>query len=152
MTKTYETKISKGKTIKLNLLPAISTGIPVARRLFNIVAPIVGGTLDGIKHDDFIHGAPKTFSELALTLCNQLGEADVSSLIFTLLEGMEVDGKKVDLDEYFSANYDEMIEILEVALKENFSSFFTGSGMKQRFLQAVGMILEAPTKIRSSEE
>jgi len=145
-------QISSGKNVRIVLLPAITKGIPVARRLLNIIAPTVGGTLDGLKHDDFIHGAPKTFSDLSLVVCQQLEKAEVGNLIFTLLENMEVDGKTVNLDDYFMANYGEMIEILEVALKENFESFFTGNGMKQRFLKVVGMIQSGQTVEQSSDE
>lgn len=151
-TKCKETKLQNGKTIKIVILPAITKGIPVARRLLNIVAPVVGGTLDGLKHDEIIHGAPKTFTELSLTVCRQLEEAEVGNLIYTVLENMEVDGERIDLDDYFSANYGEMVEILEFALKENFESFFTGNGMKQRFLKVVGMIQQGHTEEQSSEE
>lgn len=147
-----EKKISTGKTIKIALLPAITKGIPVARRLLNLIAPVVGGTLDGLKHDDIIHGVPKTFSEMSLVVCQQLDQIDASSLVFTLLENMEVDGKAINLDDYFSANYGEMMEVLEFALKENFESFFTGNGMKQRFLKVVGMIQAGHTEEQFSDE
>lgn len=147
-----ETQLQNGKTIKIILLPAITKGIPVARRLLNLIAPVVGGTLDGLKHDEIIHGAPKTFTELSLTVCQQLEQVDAASLVFTLLENMEVDGSKIDLDDYFSANYGEMVEVLEFALKENFESFFTGNGMKQRFLKVVGMIQQGQTEEQSSDE
>lgn len=151
-TKYSETKLSNNKQISIRLLPAITQGIPVARRLLNVIAPVVGGTLDGLKHDDIIHGAPKTFSELSLVICQQLEKADASNLVFTLLDGMEVEGQAIDLDEYFSANYGEMMEVLEFALRENFESFFTGNGMKQRFLKVVAMIQQGHTEEMSSKE
>lgn len=147
-----ETRLSNKKQIKIRLLPAITQGIPVARRLINLIAPVVGGTLDGLKHDEIIHGAPKTFSELSLVVCQQLEKVDASNLVFTLLDGMEVEGEAIDLDEYFSANYGEMMEVLEFALRENFESFFTGNGMKQRFLKVVAMIQQGHTEELSSEE
>lgn len=148
----YSDTTVNGKNIRIKLLPALTVGIPTARRLLNIVAPAVGGTLDGLRHDDFIHGAPKTFSEMALVVCKQLEEAEVHQIIFTLLEHMEVDNKVVNLDEYFMANYGEMIEILEFALRENFQSFFTGNGMKERFHKVVGMIMSGQTQEESSQE
>ena len=151
-TKYSETKLSNNKKISIRLLPAITQGIPVARRLLNVIAPVVGGTLDGLKHDEIIHGAPKTFSELSLVICQQLEKADASNLVFTLLDGMEVEGQAIDLDEYFSANYGEMMEVLEFALRENFESFFTGNGMKQRFLKVVAMIQQGHTEEMSSKE
>lgn len=147
----YAETTIKNKKIKLELLPAISVGVPVARRLLNIVAPAIGGTLDGLKHDDILHGVPKTFTEVSIVICQQLEKAEVNNLIFTLLNSLEVDGKDVDLDEYFTANYGEMVEILEFALKENFQSFFTGNGMKQRFHKVIGMLMSGQTEEESSQ-
>ena len=140
------TTLANGKKVKVKLLPAISEGIPVARRLLNIVAPAVGGALDGMRHDDVLHGVPKTFTELSLVLCSQLDKAEIANIIVTLLDQLEVDNKDVDLDDYFTANYGEMVEILEFSLKENFQSFFTQSGMKQRFNKVIGMILASQTE------
>ncbi|QHZ59738.1 tail assembly chaperone [Alteromonas phage vB_AmeM_PT11-V22] len=148
----YSDTTVNGKSIRIKLLPALTVGIPTARRLLNIIAPAVGGTLDGLRHDDFIHGAPKTFSEMALVVCKQLEEAEVHQIMFTLLEHMEVNNKVVNLDEYFMGNYGEMIEILEFALRENFQSFFTGNGMKERFHKVVGMIMSGQTQEESSQE
>lgn len=149
---TKDFKTSTGKNVRIILLPAISKGIPIARRLLSVVAPAVGGTLDGLRHDDLIHGVPKTFSELSLVVCQQLENVEIGNVVYTILEGMEVEGKAVDLDKYFTANYGEMVEILEFALKENFQSFFTGNGMKQRFQKVVGMIMSGQTEQESSEE
>lgn len=149
MAKYADKKLSNGKKVRVKLLPAVSVGIPVARRLMDIIAPVVGGSLDGMKHDDFIHGAPRTFTEMAMTVCKQLEKAEVGSLVFTLLEGLEVDNTDVDLDEYFTANYGEMVEILEFALKENFQSFFTGDAIKQRFLKMVQMVASNPIESES---
>jgi len=149
--KTADTQIN-GKKFRIHLLPAITKGIPIARRLLNVIAPAVGGTLDGMRHDDLIHGVPKTFTEMSLVVCQQLEKAEVHNLIFELLKNLEVDDKQVDLDEYFAANYGEMVEVLEFALRENFQSFFTGNGMKQRFQKVVGMIMSGQTEQESSEE
>lgn len=148
----YSDTTVNGKNIRIKLLPALTVGIPTARRLLNIIAPAVGGTLDGLRHDDFIHGVPKTFSDMSLVVCQQLENAEVHQIIFTVLEHMEVDNKVVNLDEYFMGNYGEMIEILEFALKENFQSFFTGNGMKERFHKVVGMIMSGQTQEESSQE
>lgn len=128
------------KKFNIKLLKA-SHGIAVAKKLANVIIPALGGGLDGYTHDEFIHGAPKTFSDLSLVLCNQIDKIGVENLIVTLLEGLEVEGRTVDLDEYFMANYGELIAVLEFALKENFASFFTQSGMKARLMKGVQMLL-----------
>lgn len=150
-TKYAKTELSNGKSIQVKLLPAISKGLPVARRLLDVVAPAIGGTLDGLKHDELLHGVPKTFTELSLVVCQQLEKAEIGSLSYTLLEGLQVDNEEVDLDDYFTANYNEFVEILEFSLKENFKSFFTGNGMKQRFQKVVGMIASGHTEDQSQQ-
>ena len=124
------------KKVSIRVLP-MTQGITVAKKLLAVIAPAVGGAFDGMRHDDYIHGAPKSFSNLALLLCEQIDKIEIEKLIAALLFNIEVDGQEVILDEYFSANYGELIEILEFALKENFSTFFTASGIKARLLGTI---------------
>lgn len=142
-----EKTLESGKKVGIKILRT-TAGIAVAKRLMNVVAPAVGGAADGMRHDDFVHGAPKSFTHLALTLCEQLDKVQIENLITVLLEDMTIDGKEVDYEEYFAANYGELIEILEFSLRENFNTFFTGKGIKARFLKTIqGMILgETPVE------
>lgn len=136
-----EKKLESGKTVSIKLLRT-TIGIAVAKKLLNLVAPAVGGAADGMRHDDFVHGAPKSFTHLALTLCDQLDKVQIESIITVLLEDMYIDGNEINYDEYFMANYGELIEILEFALRENFNTFFTGKGIKARFLKTIqGMLI-----------
>lgn len=130
-----KTKLSNGTSISIKVL-RMSQGISVGKKLLNVIAPSVGGALDGLKHDDYIHGAPKSFSNLALMLCDQIEKVQVEDLIMTLLADMLVDDNEIDPDDYFAANYAELVEVLEFALKENFSSLFTGEGIKARLMKA----------------
>lgn len=142
-----EKTLESGKKVGIKILRT-TAGIAVAKRLMNVVAPAVGGAADGMRHDDFVHGAPKSFTHLALTLCEQLDKVQIENLITVLLEDLTIDGKEVDYEEYFAANYGELIEILEFSLRENFNTFFTGKGIKARFLKTIqGMILgETPVE------
>jgi ribosomal protein S18 acetylase RimI-like enzyme len=126
--------------VSIKLLP-MSTGIKVAKELIGLIAPAIGSAVDGVRHDDLIHGAPRSFSDLALVLVGQLDKVDVENLIELLLAGMLVNGNEVDLDDHFSANYHELLEIMEFALKENFQTFFIGKGMKARLITAVQTLM-----------
>ena len=136
--------LENGKKIQIKVLRA-TAGIAVAKKLMNVIAPALGGAADGMRHDDLIHGAPTSFTHLALTLCDQIDKVQIEDLISVLLEDMTVDGKDIEFDDYFAANYGELIEILEFSLRENFATFFTGKGMKARFLKVVqGLIVGEP--------
>ena len=60
------TKISSGKKVTVRVL-RMTEGISVAKKLMNVIAPAIGGAADGMRHDDLIHGAPRSFTDLALT-------------------------------------------------------------------------------------
>lgn len=138
------TTLSNGKKVSVKIL-RMTAGLAVAKKLMNVIAPAIGGTVDGLRHDDYIHGAPTSFTHLALTLCGQIDKLQIEDLIVVLLDEMTVDGKAVDIDEYFAANYGELVEILEFSLKENFSSFFTGKGIKARLIKTVQTLLSEST-------
>lgn len=131
-----EITLENGKKVQIKVLKT-TAGIAVAKKLLNLVAPALGGAADGMRHDDFVHGAPKSFTHLALTLCDQIDKVQIENILLVLLEDLTVDGKDVDFDEYFAANYGELVEILEFSLRENFSTFFTGKGMKARLVNTV---------------
>jgi hypothetical protein len=75
-----------------------------------------------------MHGAPKTFSDLAMTIVESVDQLDVEALILDFTKELRVDGEAVDFDEFFSANYSELLELLEFCLKENFPDFFPKDG------------------------
>lgn len=135
-----EKELESGKKVSIKLLKT-TVGIAVAKKLIKLVAPAVGGAADGMRHDDFIHGAPRSFTDLALTLCDQIDKVKIEDIITVLLDEMYIEGNPVDYDEYFMANYGELIEILEFSLRENFATLFTGKGIKARFLQTIQNIL-----------
>lgn len=132
--------LGSGKKFTVKKL-RMGVGLKVAKKLNKIILPLIGGGIDGLKHDDYIHGAPKSFSTLALLLCEQLDQAQIEDLIVVLLEDFNVDGKDVDIDDYFSANYGELVEVLEFSLKENFKSFFTGKGIQAQLVDKLKEML-----------
>lgn len=131
--------LENGKKIEIKIL-RMTAGLAVAKKLLNLVAPAIGGAADGMRHDDFVHGAPKSFTHLALTMCDQIDKIQIENIIAVLLDELIVNGKVLspeEVDDYFAANYGELIEILEFSLRENFSTFFTGKGMKARFMTTI---------------
>jgi len=144
-----KTKLTSGKNISIKVL-RMSEGVSVGKKLLNVVAPAIGGTLDGLKHNEYLHGAPKSFSHLALMLCDQIEKVQVEDLIVVLLNEMLVEDNEIDIEDFFAGNYGELIEVLEFALKENFSSLFTAGGIKARLGKTYQMLMAQTTQ--ESEE
>ena len=129
------------KKFSVRVLP-MTEGIAVAKKLLNVIAPTTGAALDGLQHDDIIHGAPRSLSNLALILCGQIDKVQIENLIQVMLQDLYVEGEEVNIEEYFSANYGELIEILEFSLKVNFESFFMGKGIKARIMKGITTLME----------
>ncbi len=107
-------------------------GFTIGLEISKLVLPALGASVDGMRKDEIIHGAPQTFGDAAQKLVQQMGSVDVLNIIDKMFAGMTVDDKEIDWDEYFSGNYAEMVEVLMFTLKENFESFFTESGIVQK--------------------
>jgi hypothetical protein len=125
-----------GKRIQIRKLGALK-GIKVIQQLSKVLIPLFGGSLDGFKHDDFIHGAPKTFAGLAMTIVESIDQLDVESLILDFTRDIRVDGEAIVFDDYFSANYSELLEVLEFCLKENFPDFFPKDGTTPQWVDKI---------------
>jgi hypothetical protein len=107
------TKEVQGKQLQFRLLPA-TEGLGMAMKLLRIVAPV----LEDVEDEE---------ADVAIVsnIIANIGDADVLQMVKRLLQDISIDGEEVKFDEYFVANYGEMIEILSVIFKENFSTFFT---------------------------
>lgn len=118
-----------------------SEGIVLGTKLLKLILPVLGGFADEIFSEEKTE-APQTFSEMAQRILEQLDNVDMLAIIKKLFDGLTVDRKDVSFDDYFMANYGELTMILEFALKENFQSFFEGTGLKARFMQALGAMTD----------
>lgn len=64
-------------------------------------------------------------------LVEGLGEIELNKVIARLFASATVNDFPLNTDEYFSANYGELIDFLGFALTENFGSFFKNTYTKQ---------------------
>lgn len=111
----------EGKEVQIHLLPA-SEGIILASKLGATVLPSLGSlqeTSDG----------EISILEVAAIVIANIEQLDVLDTIKKLLKGLTVNGQGVTFDDYFMANYGELVKILTFSLKENFSSFFSNGDM-----------------------
>lgn len=124
----------KQKTINENkyqieLLPA-RKGLKLAMKLSQVILPTLGSSIDALDNTD-----GTGFTRVALLLVEQMDQFDVVELMDELLDNAVVNGKELDIDSHFIANYGELVEVLEFAVRENFESFFEAKGLKDRFSQ-----------------
>ncbi len=121
-------------------------GVQIALKLKQIALPLLGRAFDGLKDEDVLIETPKTFTDMAILLNHSLDDANIDSLIF---EDILFDVKlkhgdqyiQINWDEYLIANYGCLIPLLAFAIKENFGSFFTGSGMMKGILGKITGLL-----------
>jgi hypothetical protein len=139
--KFYRKQTINEREYQISMLPALKA-VGMGRTLAKVLLPAIGGAIDGLR-DDGIMGTPSTFTDLAVTLCTQLDDLDLDNLILTLTKGLTCEGNEVkDINTHFQGDLGELIAVLEFALRENFSSFFTGSDISIRLTEALKGLTE----------
>lgn len=124
------TKQVCGKQVQIYLLPA-TEGLRMAKELADVFVPTAGAFYQGVAEGGI------NFENLAMVLVSELDKVDVAVIIARLLKDVAVDGSAINFDDYFMANYGELIEMVSFAMSENFSSFFAAKGLFERFLPKV---------------
>jgi hypothetical protein len=129
-------------TYSVRMMGAIK-GAGLAIKLKGIALPLIGKYADGVNQEDDLLNPPQTFTDMAQILTYQLENADVGDIIFSkLLKDIKFNGELVtDIDDIFSANYGDLIELVAFTIKENFGSFFTGSGLMRSVQEKMQKLL-----------
>lgn len=119
-------------------------GIAVSLKLKGIALPLIGRQVDGAMSEETLE-VPTTFTDMANILTEQMYKTDMDSLIFEdLLYKVKVNNEEItDWDEYLTCNYSCIVPLIAFAIKENFESFFTGSGMMNGILAKFKGILQS---------
>lgn len=111
----------EGTEYQLNLLRA-DVGFRTALKLAGIAGPLISEVTGGNEDEGFDIGliVGDLFAE---------GGDELFEIINVILEGLMANGKTVDFGDHFMGNYAELVAVTVWALKENFSSFFTGNAL-----------------------
>ena len=121
----FKKKTINDKEFQITLLGA-GDGIKMVTQLSDILLPVLGEASQGAKEGEEL---TLDFAKVAKAIAMSMDNVDILAIITRLLSGLAVDGKEVKLDEYFVANYGELIAVVAFALTENFSSFFEAMDM-----------------------
>lgn len=116
-----------GKEFQIYLLPA-GEGLRRATQLFKAFAPTFATVIDSIQDGSFDYNA------VAYTIAEGLDNIDTVETVQALLRDFSVNGMSVKFDDYFLANYGELVELMAFAMEENFASFFSAKGFIEKFL------------------
>ena len=117
------TIVISGKTYKIKPLKW-EDGIDLWEFILKKLLPSIGNGLDRLQYDEALDGSPTTFAEACINLSRNLDGNTFKLLSISLFSGATVDGKPLDINEEFTANYNSWRKLFIFALKENFSSFF----------------------------
>jgi hypothetical protein len=119
------TKEINNKSFQIHLLGA-GAGIKTVTELGDIILPVIGSMQGATDADG---NAEVNFAEIAKAITMNMDKVNILEIIQRLLKDLAVDGSEVKIDDYFIANYGELIAVVAFALQENFSSFFDGMDM-----------------------
>ena len=139
-----ETEIDGNEFVihKLGAMDAFVMG----KDLLKVVAPLFGGTLDGMRETDSFE-APRTFTELALTLSDRIDSVGVEHMLVKLLKGTTKNGMEIkDLNDPNQIESHEIFELFAFALQENFKKLFMGKGIVARLQQTMTGIMGETTE------
>ena len=143
----------QGDAYVIKLLPAMQ-GVSLCNRLFRTFVPAIGAWLDGDKREGLILPEDDTmFSEITHILAKNFETLGIEDVIRAICSGLTCNGVEVDFDNHFRGKYDTLLLVLEVALKENFGSFFTGYLEEKGInLQVIVNSFKTPTEPLQSPE
>ena len=100
-----------GKEYQIHLLPA-GEGFAMATKLSKYAAPA-------------LEDGDLSIINLTAVILSQIDDKDVMEIVKRLMRNVMVDGQEVNFDEYYMANYGELVAALGYIMKENFQSFFS---------------------------
>lgn len=146
----------KDKRYGVQLLPAY-TAFAVGMELISLALPALGSYIDSEKKSEFILPEEDAmFSEIALLLVRQMEKANLVQIAEMLLQGLTCNGQEVDANVHFRGSVSGFMQVLEFALKENFSDFFTDylkeKGLKIRSLGEMMEPIKKEEEQNKSEE
>jgi len=135
------TEVSRIRTIKINGVNYTITtlgarqGIKRGTEILQMMAPILGAIMDDDTNATFADST--LFTEIAIHLATRIDSDKILEIVDELLSGLYRGSQSINYDEEFSARLEDLVQVIEFALRENFGGFFSN------FFRAKG--LEIPS-------
>lgn len=140
-------KMPNGDKYKFTTMP-VRKGGPIKIKIGKIFSPAIVGAMGKLKTDKDGDEAISV-SDMAgnvAELFDRMDEGNAFELMTSCLEGLYIkkadateddEYERVDVDSYFSANYEDMYRMVGIVLKENFGSLMSLVGISPTSLMAM---------------
>lgn len=115
-------------------------GYATGRKISSIIVTPITKFLEA--RDNTEGEKPITLSDCASALVNNIEKADSLGIVKELISSVSVQGQDLDFDNYFSANYGVLIDLITEVVKFNYESVFTAS-----VIQGRNPLQEAPIEV-----
>lgn len=144
------TALIDGVNYQIRLLNT-TTAIQTFEQISKTLLPSIGSAIDGFTNENMFE-SEQTLATAAMLLTRQLTEINVVEIIQKIFEGLTAEGVPVDFDTYFKGRLDLLVKVLTFAMKENYGSLFTMTGMSDTFKQFTKEFLAKTQKAQHSGE
>lgn len=124
--KRVETSIG-GARWEMNTLPA-TTGLTCLTQIAAIIGAPAGAAASGLNQQGGLLGMDAgLMGEAVAKMTQRLADPQTVELIKSLLNGVRRNDKPVEFEDYFAANYGELMQVVAWSIRENFGSFLAGN-------------------------
>lgn len=140
----------EGVKYKIRLLNT-SAAYSSFESITKLILPASGAAIDGTLDKNYFE-ADQTLTTAAMLLVKQMGEIDTLTIIKDLLFEAEADGEQINFEAYFRGRFDLLIQVVSFAIKENYGSLFTITGLKEKFKSYIEDLIPQTQEQQQSEE
>lgn len=91
-------------------------------QLVSLVGPTIASVFDKKDEDDFEESTMLT--EAVILLIKRMEESNIQGIITKILKDATKNGKTLDIEEDFRGDFDELVDLIAFALKENYQKAF----------------------------
>lgn len=103
-------------------------GMGYMKRLTKVAGPSITALFKQ-EENESIDTAENAFGKAVELLCENIDKDDVVDLVKAIVSSVRCNGKDINFDTHFSANYLELFKLVFEVLKVNYGSFFMQSGI-----------------------
>ena len=125
---TIETVVG-GITYQVTTFNAVK-GLKFLQKLLKVVGPSLGELIAASQDDEKsgITIEEEALSKIIGMLVENMDHVDMSDLIADMFQSVTINGQPIAFSQHFAGNYGHLVAVLGTIVKENYSSFFDGSG------------------------
>lgn len=98
------------------------TALSTFTQLVSLIGPTIASVFDKKDEDEFEESTLLT--EAVILLIKRMEESNIQGIIATVLKDATKNGKSLDIEEDFRGGFDELVDLIVFAFKENYQKAF----------------------------